>query len=203
MRYTRSMPALPVTRRDCLLSLLALTAAPMVARPDPRPDAPAGSAMYRVEILAFRQPGQSPMAYPAPRLSIPTPIPGRVTPLNPTDLQLSAMESALSKRGYTLLAHSGWTAIVPPMGRTTAPLEDMLPPTAPIVGGIAVQRGQILFLNVEVDYHLPSPDNSAAGIAYAMRERRRIRFAERHYFDHPAFGLIATVTNLHGTETTG
>lgn len=200
MSYTRAMSALPVTRRDCILSLLALTTAPIVARSEPRLDTPAGSASYRIEMLAFRQPGQLPTAYPTPKLAIPTPIPGRVLPISAADLQLSSMAAALTKRGYPLLAHGGWTAIVPSMGRTTAPLEDVLPPTAPIVGAIAVQRGQILFLNVEIDYHVPSPDNSPTGVTYAMRERRRIRFAERHYFDHPAFGLIATVTNLHGSD---
>jgi Peptidoglycan-binding protein, CsiV len=35
------------------------------------------------------------------------------------------------------------------------------------------------------------------GGRYALQETRRVRTGERHYFDHPAFGVIATVTSLN------
>jgi hypothetical protein len=110
------------------------------------------------------------------------------------------MEVALRKHGYTLLGHAAWTAVVPALGRTTAPLADVLAPTSPLTGSVAVQRGQHLFLNVEVDF-LTHERGGTGELSYGIRERRRVKFGERHYFDHAAFGIIARVTNPHGDDT--
>ena len=78
-------------------------------------------------------------------------------------------------------------AIVPPNGRTTAQLEDLLPPGTGLAGAVSLQRGQYLFLGVDVDFV------AAEGPRYSLRERRRVKFNERHYFDTAAIGVIAEV----------
>ena len=41
----------------------------------------------------------------------------------------------------------------------------------------------------------PPPGLSAApGTVFNLNESRRIKFFERNYYDHPAFGVIALVT---------
>jgi hypothetical protein len=180
-----------LTRRDLLLSLGCAAAAPAVAQTPP-----SGSARYLVEMIAFRQPGPAPKAMPAGPLSQATAIAGRIEVLPETAWQLGAIEASLHRRDYTVLAHTEWAAIVPANGRTTARLEDVLAGPTPLAGSVAVQRGQYLFLGIDIDFAVPD------GPTYSMRERRRVKFGERHYFDHPAFGLIAQITPSRGAAAT-
>ncbi len=182
----------PVNRRIVLLGLAAGFVVPRIGRGD----VPAGSTRVIVEMLAFRQGGALPKPLPLPPLPSIGAIAGRVEPLARDALQLSAAREALAQRGgLHVLAHTAWAAIVPPNGRTTAPLEDVLAEAAPLAGGIAVQRSQYLFLFVDVDY-------SVSGASYGIRTKRRIKFGERHYFDHPAFGLIIQVRPTKDTPAT-
>ena len=178
----------PLTRRAFLAGLAACASLPGLAA-----EAPAGSARYLVEILVFRQPGTLPPPMPAAPLAFVSAIPGRIDVLPESAWQLASAGDALARRGgYQLLAHSAWATIVPQNGRTTARLEDVLAAGAPLAGSVALQRSQYLFLGVEVDYQ-PEP-----GVTYGLREKRRIKFGERHYFDHPAFGVVAQVTSSRG-----
>ncbi len=178
----------PLSRRAFVLGVAACASLRSLAA-----DAPAGSARYLVEILVFRQPGTLPAPMPVAPLPGVTTIPGRVEVLPETAWQLGAAEQALAHRGgYTLLAHTAWAAIVPPNGRTTARLDDVLTDGTPLAGSVALQRGQYLFLGLDVDYQ------AAPGVTFGLREKRRVKFGERHYFDHPAFGVIAQVTSSRG-----
>ena len=181
-----------LSRRAFLAGLAATAAAPSLAA-----EAPPGSARYLVEILVFRQPGPPPTPMPVAALPVVTSIPGRVEVLPESAWQLTTAEQALARQGaYALLGHAAWAAIVPPNGRTTARLEEVLKDGTPLAGSVAVQRSQYLFLGVDVDYL------AAPGVTYGIREKRRVKFGERHYFDHPAFGLIAQVVQSRG-ETSG
>ncbi|HXQ63436.1 MAG TPA: CsiV family protein [Steroidobacteraceae bacterium] len=194
MRFER------VSRRQVVLGLAALSAVPEVLAEAPPPP---GSARYHVEIIVFRQPGPAPTAVPAGPLPVTAAIPGRVTPLPDSDWHLASVAAALERRsGYVLLAHAAWDAIVPTNGRTTAHLEDVLPGNLLLAGAVAVQRGQHLFLGVDIDYRPPS-GAVPEGATYSLRERRRIKFGERHYFDHPAFGVIVEVTPARAASEPG
>jgi hypothetical protein len=186
-----------VNRRDLLLGLAAL-AASTGARAQPRPHAaPSGSARYLVEIILFRQPGPPPAAVRAAPLPQVATITGRVELLPDTEWQLGSLEAGLRRRGgFQVLAHTAWAAIVPPNGRTTAQLEDVLPAGTGLAGTVALQRSQYLFLGVDVDFVAPE------GPTYALRERRLIKFNERHYFDSAAIGVIAEVRPGRGTAAT-
>jgi hypothetical protein len=35
---------------------------------------------------------------------------------------------------------------------------------------------------------------NAGGVTYTIREMRSVKFNERQYFDHPAFGVLAVVS---------
>jgi hypothetical protein len=183
----------PLDRRTVLLGLAAGLAAPAIGF---GADIPVGSARVIVELLAYRQAGTLPKPSSLPPLPNISTISGRVEPLGGDSLQLSAARDAIATRGELhVLAHAAWAAIVPPNGRTTALMQDVLPDGAPLAGGIAVQRSQYLFLFVEVDY-------ATGGATYGIRMKRRIKFGERHYFDHPAFGLIVQVRSTKDTPVT-
>jgi hypothetical protein len=174
---------MPIDRRTLLLGLAGGLAVPSAVFAE----VPVGSSRVIVEMLAFRQNGAAPKAVPVAPLPNVQTIPGRVEPLGADVLQLGSARDALAHRGSLhVLSHAAWAATVPPNGRTTALMEDVLPEGAPLAGGVAVQRSQYLFLFVNLDY-------AVGGHVYGMREKRRIKFGERHYFDHPAFGLIVQV----------
>ena len=190
------MPSPRVNRRELLLGLAALAAGGARAQPRPRA-APPGSARCLIEIIVFRQSGPPPAAAPAGPLPQAASIAGRVEVLPDAEWQLGTVEAGLKGRGgFQVLAHTAWAAIVPPNGRTTAQLEDLLPPGTGLAGAVALQRSQYLFLGVDVDFVAPE------GSTYSLRERRRIRFNERHYFDSAAIGVIAEVRPGRGTPVT-
>jgi hypothetical protein len=176
-----------LTRRAFLAALAACTSLRSLAA-----EAPAGSARYLVEILVFRQPGPLPQPVPVTALPNVATIAGRVELLPESAWQLASAEQALARRGYALLAHAAWAAIVPSNGRTTARLDDVLKEGSPLAGSVALQRSQYLFLGVDIDYQ------AAPGVTFGLREKRRVKFGERHYFDHPAFGVVAQVTSSRG-----
>jgi hypothetical protein len=55
-----------------------------------------------------------------------------------------------------------------------------------------VQRSQYLFLGVDLDFA------AGPGQTYGVRDKRRVKFGEHHYFDHPAFGIVAQVVPSRG-----
>ena len=177
-----------LTRRAFLAGLAACASMRSLAA-----EAPAGSARYLIEILVFRQPGTPPAPMPTAPLAIVSTLPGRVEMLAEPAWQLGPAELALAHHGdYALLAHTAWIALVPPNGRTTARCEDVLKEGTPLAGSVALQRGQYLFLGIDMDYQ------AAPSVTYGLREKRRVKFGERHYFDHPAFGVVAQVTSYRG-----
>jgi len=185
-------------RREVLTALLATLSAPLAFAESPAPitPPPPGSARYIVELLAFHAPGSAPKAYPTAAIGTAQTLAGRVEPLGPDQFQLGAAKDALTKNGeIKVLNHLVWAAIVPPNGRTTTHLADLLSDeTGPMTGTVAVQRNQYLFMGIELDYTL-------GGQTYGLREKRRVKFGERHYFDHPAFGVIAQITPSKGAQT--
>jgi hypothetical protein len=44
---------------------------------------------------------------------------------------------------------------------------------------------------------------AASGTTFTINQSRRIKFYERNYYDHPAFGVIALVSPAHGTRPPG
>jgi 8-oxo-dGTP pyrophosphatase MutT (NUDIX family) len=58
-----------------------------------------------------------------------------------------------------------------------------------------LERGTYLHLGFGLRY--------AGAATYALNESRRVKFYERNYFDHPAFGVIALVTPAQGGRAAG
>lgn len=103
--------------------------------------------------------------------------------------KLNALAGGLrASRGYRVLAHTAWTQSAVPLrsGAYTA-LTTLFPNGSPLAGGARLSRGSTLHL--ALDLRLNNPD----GPRYVLRQTRQIKRGERHYFDHPHFGVIATV----------
>ncbi|NLG77060.1 MAG: hypothetical protein GX535_12565 [Xanthomonadaceae bacterium] len=117
-------------------------------------------------------------------------------PLAAGRMKLSAIEDSLRRsRNYRPLAHFGWTQ--PGYARHTAPsisVDELVPPGSGVTGQIALSRGRYLHLTLDLTFAPPdSPDER-----YVLRHSRRMRSNERHYIDHPKFGVIAVITPNSG-----
>jgi hypothetical protein len=55
-------------------------------------------------------------------------------------------------------------------------------------GYIKVYAGQLLFTNIDIDYK-----------GFRMKEKRRLKLNEKHFFDHPKFGILMQVSRLPET----
>ena len=52
-------------------------------------------------------------------------------------------------------------------------------------GYIKVYAEQLLFTNIDIDYK-----------GFRLKENRRLKLNEQHFFDHPKFGLLMQVSRL-------
>jgi hypothetical protein len=126
-----------------------------------------------------------------------------VSSMSPALFKLAAIESGLQRnRGYEVLGHIGWTQIAVPRGSGLAvDLTEVGLSGLSIHGTGALERGKYLYLRLNLDYAPSDPPASLAGTAqsagtvtFSLNQVRRVRPFERHYFDHPAFGVIAMVS---------
>ena len=118
----------------------------------------------------------------------------RFPALSPSKFKLTAMYDSLRRsRNYRPLAHFGWTQ--PGFSRNSAPFFpiDAFVPSTGVSGRIALSRGRYLHLTLDLEYTAPATDTDPAQ-RYVLRQSRRMRSNERHYIDHPMFGVIALVT---------
>jgi Peptidoglycan-binding protein, CsiV len=90
--------------------------------------------------------------------------------------------------GYRVIAHTAWSQAPSAWNsRIGVSAEELGLASAGITGTIVLERGQ--YLHLGFDLHIAD-----GGSRYTLAEVRRVRPNERHYFDHPAVGIIALVT---------
>ena len=152
---------------------------------------------YRVEVIIFR-------TAQAPQVSedLGTPAEGRgfngridttnpprvVRLLEPTELQMTALaEKMRANAGYQVLAHAGWLQTATLWPRHSGLSLDQLGINVPdLHGTLYLERGDLLHFGAQLQL--------GASPVYSLSELRRVRFNERHYLDHPAFGVIVQVS---------
>ncbi len=138
-----------------------------------------------------------------------TAAPDAIRPLNPAQFQLAGTEATMRRNpGYEPLAHFGVRMTVPERETgTVVPVQSLVDPASGITGSITLQRGRFLHLALDLAYTTSNPPakllqpNAPAGpLTFQMHQDRRMRPFERHYFDHPAFGVIAIITTVGGNS---
>lgn len=117
-------------------------------------------------------------------------------PLAAAKMKLGAIENTLRRsRNYRPLAHFGWTQ--PGYARNAAPsisIDGLVPAGSGLSGKVALSRGRYLHLTLDIAFTPPD----SPGERYVLRQSRRMRSNERHYIDHPKFGVIAVITPSSG-----
>lgn len=155
-----------------------------------------GGGNYRVEVLIVKGPapvGSEDLGAPAegrgfddkrenggapPRL---------VRMLEANELQMGAHAGQLRNAGWQVLAHAGWIQTATPWRRHAGlPLETFGINVPGLKGSLYLERGDYLHFGAFLQLG-ESP-------VYELSELRRVRFNEKHYLDHPAFGVIVQVS---------
>jgi peptidoglycan-binding protein CsiV len=122
--------------------------------------------------------------------------------------QLGELENRLRVSGvYTPVAHTAWSQTASSWGTRAGFSVQKLGIEVPgLSGSVFLERGQWLHLGMALTYAMPSPPQglgAAPDTPFIINESRRVRFYERNYFDHPAFGVIALVSPVQGARPPG
>jgi hypothetical protein len=179
-----------------VLSLLALTSSTIGSA---AAAASGAAALYGVEIIVFR--AASPGADEDWSASPPGrgfgssanrggAVPEVVKILDPSDYRLGAIEGSLKSSGaWRPIAHAAWIQTAANWGTHTGfALSDLGINVPGLAGTVYVERAPIyIHLGFDVQYQ-------GGAATYTIREMRSVKYNDKQYFDHPAFGIIALIT---------
>ena len=131
-----------------------------------------------------------------------------LTVLSSSDYRLTSIATRLRTSGtYEPVAHAAWVQTASAWGtRGGFPLGDLGINVPGLSGVIFLERGQYLHLGMTLNYTMQDPPpglNAPPGTTFVMNETRRVRFYQRNYYDHPAFGVIALITPARGPRQPG
>jgi hypothetical protein len=148
----------------------------------------AGLASQHLAVTGEDAQGTETVVAPPPP---PTTPPLTFPALSSSKFKLTGIADALKRnRNYQPLAHFGWTQPGFPRGEPKyMSIDGLVPAGTGLSGQIALARGRYLHLTLEIA--LDSPED---GTRMVLRQTRRMRSNERHYIDHPKFGVIAIIT---------
>jgi hypothetical protein len=203
-----------------LLCARALPAASEEPAPPPAPAPGSGSAVYNIEIIVFRATsalgGAEEWSAEAGARNIAgeesasgTATVGHfVAALPSSGWQLGELENRLRASGlYVPVAHTAWAQTASSWGTRAGFSVQKLGIDVPgLAGTVFLERGQWLHLGMSLTYAMaaaPQGLGAAPDTPFTINESRRVRFYERNYFDHPAFGVIALVTPAQGARPPG
>ena len=212
------VPTFFLTALLCVGALPAATQEP-AAVPSPAP-APPPASVYNIEIIVFRttsalggaedwsaEAGARNVAGEESASGAAT-VGHFVAPLPPSMWQLGELESRLRASGvYVPVAHTAWSQTASSWGTRAGFTVQKLGIELPgLSGSVFLERGQWLHLGMSLTYAMAAPPQglgAAPDTPFTINESRRVRFYERNYFDHPAFGVIALVTPAQGARPPG
>ena len=122
--------------------------------------------------------------------------------------QLTDLENRLRASGaYVPIAHVAWSQTASSWGtRAGFSLPRLGVDVEGLSGTVFLEHGQFLHLGMTLNYAMASPPNgltAAPGTVFTINESRRVKFYDRNYFDHPAYGVIALVTPAQGGRAPG
>ncbi|UCC55254.1 MAG: hypothetical protein JSU75_07690 [Gammaproteobacteria bacterium] len=177
-------------------------------------------ALYDVEVVVFRNrspqsggeqwPQHSPEAGLEPRNDyFRKPVDTGIEEMPRDQRSLQNVADSLKRSGaYDVLVHTRWRQAG--LDRTLAQ-----PYRVPhgleqagyrLEGTIRLVRERFLHLDIDLllskpqAAYLPGQAGAPPDTVYALQETRRVRSGERHYFDHPYLGVIATVVPYEPPE---
>jgi peptidoglycan-binding protein CsiV len=203
------------------LAHIALFAPPLPTAAEETPATPpAAGPVYNIEIIVFRATatlgGAEDWSAEAGARSIAgdesagssLQVGHFIAALPPSLWQLTELESRLRASGtYVPVAHAAWSQTASSWGtRAGFAVQRLGIDVAGLSGNVFLERGQFLHLGMTLTYAMSAPPpglGAGPETPFTINESRRVRFYERNYFDHPAFGVIALVTPAQTARPAG
>jgi hypothetical protein len=204
----------------CARALAAAAEEPAAPAPAPAPGP--GSTVYNIEIIVFRatsalggaEDWSAEAGAGARNIAGEESASGAATvghfvgALPSSAWQLGELESRLRASGvYVPVAHTAWAQTASSWGtRAGFTLQKLGIEVPGLSGTVFLERGQWLHLGLSLTFAMAAPPQglgAAPDTPFTINESRRVRFYERSYFDHPAFGVIALVTPAQGARPPG
>jgi len=175
--------------------------APAASRADAQQS---GAALYGVEVIVFRASSVNAAedwdAVPAGRGFGSSANRGGAAPqvvkvLAPSDYRLGTIEATLKANGaWRPIAHAAWIQTAANWGSHAGIALADVGINAPALSGMVYLERAPIYVHLGFDVHLN------AGATYSIKEMRSVRYNDKQYFDHPAFGIIALVTPIKRGE---
>lgn len=218
---TRGQPQATAAKPASAAAPASQTAKPPAPTAAPQPPPAYAGPAYDVEIVIFRAKAAlgQPEDWAAETTAAATvaggeasagsgPVGKLLVVLPGSDYRLSTIESRLRSSGtYQPVAHAAWVQTASAWGTHAGfPLDSLGIDVPGLTGEIFLERGEFLHLGMTLNYTMQDPPtglNAPAGTTFVMNETRRVRFYQRNYYDHPAFGVIALVTPARGPRPPG
>jgi hypothetical protein len=188
-----------------LLALALITS--LALQPDARAQDAATPTIYTVEVIVLRNMsgagGPEDWGVKAAARGPETPdtsVTGKFVQLLPSSqYQLNDIAARLqNSTNYQPIAHFAWQQTASSWGSRAGFTIAKLAGNVPGLSGIVyLERGAYLHLGMSLTYQSQSPPPALGadpGTVFNLSESRRVKFFERNYFDHPAFGVITLVT---------
>jgi hypothetical protein len=163
--------------------------------------------VYTVEVIVFRNLAGTGGAEDWTARSVArgpdspeAPVAGRfVQALPAAQFQLNDIAAKLqNSANYQPIAHFAWQQTASSWGSRAGFSIAKLAGNVPGLNGfIYLERGSYLHLGMTLNYQTSNPPAglaAAPGTVFNLTEARRVKFFERNYYDHPAFGVITLVT---------
>jgi hypothetical protein len=132
-----------------------------------------------------------------------------VRALSPAQFQLAGTEAAVRRNSsYEPITHFGFRIIASERAAgNLVRVEPLVDAASGLTGTLTLERARFLHLALDLTYttsnppaRLFAPGATPASVAFHMHQDRRMRPFERHYFDHPAFGVVAIVSPVGGGD---
>jgi hypothetical protein len=166
---------------------------------------PSGAPLYGVEVIVFRTSsvtgGEDWDVAPAGRGFGSSATRGGGLPqvlkvLSPGDYHLGTIEATLKANGaWRPIAHAAWIQTAANWGSHAGIALADVGINAPGLSGTVYLERAPIYMHLGFDVHL------SAGASYTIKEMRSVRYNDKQYFDHPAFGIIALVTPIKRGDT--
>jgi hypothetical protein len=111
--------------------------------------------------------------------------------LTPGDYRLGTIEATLRANGaWRPIAHAAWIQTAANWGSHAGLALADVGINAPGLSGTVYLERAPIYMHLGFDVHL------SAAATYTIKEMRSVRYNDKQYFDHPAFGIIALVTPI-------
>ncbi len=114
----------------------------------------------------------------------------KIAELGADQLELSGAANTLRRSGrYSILIHKAW--IQPGFTRDQAKNVRIQTESGLLDGTVRLEGGRYLHLYLDFVYNPPVRFTGASFMR--LKQKRRVRKRELHYFDHPRFGVLVMV----------